>query len=397
MLIPCADEPKYLLTRLLLRKTNKIFSHNELSVKYSSELGEDNVAAYMDILTAPLYLSQAEHQSPKRSSRSSQTHSDSHQHDRFFTADELASLQDFQTALEPSKDQPHVKGQDGTKEIGNVASTSKMSSNKAKILKATNDASNPIVLESSDDEVTALETKPVTKTNSKHAKLDMKKIATGLSKEEEEQDPELAKAIRLSKYEALKKTIASTETPKKLVSRMMDKGKAATLISDTAGRSNSPSNASITVESPMSEPDDFYRLKEGDAEAIAAFARGASEMAVEEMIRHLNMAELTLIAKELKCWKSKYTASIGRFICCRIEADKHYHSFPASGDNHRTLIIREQADAPIICYSSGHCVPIPLSQHVPHKLDAYTRKVASDDACVHAETCEFVFGTGRPG
>lgn len=271
----------------------------------------------MDILTTPLDLSQAlQHQTPKRSSGSNQSDTDSLRHDRFFTADELASLQHFQTSLEPSKDQPDVQVHKGDKETGKVASTSKMPSKKVKVSKAMNDASNPIVLESSDDEATAVETKPVIKTSTKHAKIDMKKIATGLSKEEEEQDPELAKAIRLSKYEALKKTIASTETSKKLVSRVIDKGKAATLLPDTTAPSNSPAGATPKVESPPKlEPDDFYRLKEGDTEAITAFARGASEMAVEEMIRHLNMAELTLIAKELKCWKSKYTASDWPFLC----------------------------------------------------------------------------------
>lgn len=316
----CKDEPKYLLTRLLLRKTNKIFSHNELSVRYSSELGEDKVATYMDILTSPLDFSREEHQQPsKPASGSSDPDTDTRQHDRFFTADELASLQHLQTASEPpSKDVQDAKAKD-SKGSGKIARTSKIAPKNIKPLKPANNASNPIVVESSDDEITAVEfeTKPVVvKTKSTHAKLDMESIATGLSKEEEDKDPELAKAIRLSKYEALKKTMASTETPNKSGSNVIRKEDVgANVQSDTSASSKGPADKSGKLaSSPKPESDDFYRLKEGDTETITAFALGASDMAVEEMIRHLNMAELTLIAKELKCWKSKYSVSLPLFV-----------------------------------------------------------------------------------
>lgn len=306
------DEPKYLLTRLLLRKTNKIFSHNELSIKYSSELGEDNVAAYMDILTAKLDFNVDEDSEPTgHASGSSQPNGDSRQHDRFFTADELANLQLIQTTPEPeTKPNVDVKDARNRPAAGPAESSKPAVKNKAKALKPANDPSNPIVLESSDDEVIAVETKPaVRRIGTTHTKIDIQKIATGLSKEEEAQDPELAKAIRLSKYQALKKTMASTDTtskPKTDSARDIKPSLAGKLES---GKGKGKAPATKVAIPVKTVEDDFYRLKEGDTEDITAFARGSSEMAVEEMIKHLNMAELTLIAKELKCWKSKFTVS----------------------------------------------------------------------------------------
>lgn len=299
------------MTRLLLRKTNKIFSHNELSIKYSSELGEDNVAAYMDILTAPLDFSQTTHEPSKRASWTGQAVT-APGDDRFFTADELASLQHFQTTLEPQQE-PDTKAPRISGEADRPASTTKPMTKKNNILKTTNDASNPIVLESSDDdEVIAVSTiAPASIRYSGSAeKIDMKKIATGLTKEEEARDPELARAIRMSKYEALKQTVAVTGASRTMSSGHPGKDKAsATSLSNTTDPSKASDAPGKLPSPPRPEADDFYRLKEGDTEHITAFARGAAEMTVEEMIRHLNMAELTVIAKELKCWKSKYTVS----------------------------------------------------------------------------------------
>lgn len=299
------------MTRLLLRKTNKIFSHNELSVKYSSELGEDNVAAYMDILTSKLDFKEDEssHHSV-HASGSSQLQADLRQHDRFFTADELANLQLLQTTPEPEPEREEKKDVKDSKArlAGRPAESSKTAiKGKTRALKPANDPSNPIVLESSDEEEVAVEAKSsAPRTVSTQSKIDIKTIATGLSKEEENKDPELAKAIRLSKYEALKKAIVSTSTSAKLgTADVRDVELSVGKVESGKGKAPA-TNAAIPIKTA---DDDFYRLKEGDTEDITAFARGSSEMAVEEMIRHLNMAELTLIAKELKCWKSKFTVS----------------------------------------------------------------------------------------
>jgi hypothetical protein len=48
--------PKYLLSRLLLRKTNKIFSVKELIARYSTELGESYIPGYMDVLIETLQV-----------------------------------------------------------------------------------------------------------------------------------------------------------------------------------------------------------------------------------------------------------------------------------------------------------------------------------------------------
>ena len=390
---PLADEPKYLLTRLLLRKTNKIFSHNELSVKYSSELGGDNVAAYMDSLTSKLDFQGDESSGSKEpASGSSQPRGDVRQHDRFFTADELADLQLVQTNPEPEKEEKpdvnNVKTQAGRPEKSNKTAIK----SKAKVLKLANDSSNPIVLESSDEEVVAMNTKPSARDGgSVHSKIDLNAIATGLSKEEEAKDPELARAIRLSKYEALKKTIASTEgsglrrDTKPLVESKADSGKG-----------KAPAvNAAIPIKTTKTTDDNFYRLKEGDTEDITAFARGSTEMAVEEMIRHLNMAELTLIAKELKCWKSKFTVSRLCLRCPYVSNGPRLLS--AARNHHCTPIICKQADPSILCRDSRRGISIPIPQHVTDKFDADACKVAADHVGVHAETCTVIFGSVKAG
>ncbi|KAJ9099893.1 hypothetical protein QFC21_003898 [Naganishia friedmannii] len=315
-------EPKYLLTRLLLRKTNKIFSHNELSVRYSSELGEDNVAGYMDTLTSPLTFPEPRRRKTADSSPvgSSQLGIDAPRHDRFFTADELANLQHFEATWTTSAtDDDKIEG---IVEYNGVASKPVSGSDtKRKALpvkaKPMNDASNPIVLESSDDESGRMLTKvtkpsaPSVKKEQKPRKIQFKAISTGLTKEEEEQDPDLAKAIRESKLEALNRTSASTGTSKPLKTPLkVGDTQLGTTIKAIARTSTATDRRpyETKISHPLAtEEDEFYHLREGDTESITAFARRAAEMTVEEMIRHLNMAELAAIAKALKCWKSKYT------------------------------------------------------------------------------------------
>lgn len=391
-----ADEPKYLLTRLLLRKTNKIFSHNELSVKYSSELGEDNVAAYMDILTSKLDFHEDEYSGSKEPAPgASQSGGDVRQHERFFTADELADLQLVQTNLEPEKEEkPDIKSAKA-QPVGRPERPSKTAiKGKAKVLNPANDPSNPIVLESSDEEVVTMKTKPSSRGGcSMHSRIDLNAIATGLTKEEEAKDPELARAIRLSKYEALKKTMASTEGSLKSGNgtgrdtKPLVEGKA------DLGKGKAPAvNAAIPVKT---RDDDFYRLKEDDTEDITTFARGSSEMAVEEMIRHLNMAELTLIAKELKCWKSKFTVSR---LCSRCQyVSNGTRLLSAARNHHRTPVICKQADPSILCRGSRRGISIPIPQYVTDKFDADACKVAADHVGVHAETCTIIFGSIQAG
>lgn len=48
------DEPKYLLTRLLLRRQGKIHPYNSLIIAYSAELGDEGVKRAMKTLSSPL-------------------------------------------------------------------------------------------------------------------------------------------------------------------------------------------------------------------------------------------------------------------------------------------------------------------------------------------------------
>lgn len=254
-------------------------------------------------------------------------------HDRFFTADELANLQHFEAvSTPPATDGAELEEIDAYKGVSSKsvatshARKPRVSTSDAKRtalpvkVKQMNDASNPIVLESSEDEggqILTTNTKSSASSarmEQQPAKIQLKVISTGLTKEEEEQDPDLAKAIRVSKLDALRRTSASTGISKSIkTSVKVVETPIITASKTTSGKStittNRRPNESKAPLPVATAEDEFYHLKEGDTESITAFARKASEMTVEEMIRHLNMAELATIAKDLKCWKSRYTVS----------------------------------------------------------------------------------------
>jgi Fanconi-associated nuclease 1 len=48
------DDPKYLLTRLLIRRQGKIHPYTNLVLAYSAELGDEGVKKAMRVLSTPL-------------------------------------------------------------------------------------------------------------------------------------------------------------------------------------------------------------------------------------------------------------------------------------------------------------------------------------------------------
>ncbi len=124
-----------------------------------------------------------------------------------------------------------------------------------------------------------------------------KDVSSGMTEEEEKREPELARALKLSAWEALQASMSSST-------------KDVTPPSATSNKSDStPPRKGKEKETS----DDFYKMKEGSTDDITAFARGERDMQVEEMIKYLGMLELSAIAKEFKCWKAKYTVSDVRY------------------------------------------------------------------------------------
>jgi hypothetical protein len=244
-----ADEPKYLLVRLLLRKTNKIFSRNELKIRYSSELGH-HLQTAMQELIKPLGLNEEDGMGIK-ALPNEQDSTPAERMNGFFSADELRSI---------SNPSPCYKEMVGNAEAG--------PSNYR-------------------DRRMALEVLEIQNAKS------WKDVSSGMTVEEEMKEPELAKALKISAWEAIQATSKSST-------------KKETSPPTTPNKSGSISPAKGKAKEST---DDFYKMKEGSTDDITAFARGDQDMEVEEIIKYLGMAELSTIAKELKCWKSKYSVS----------------------------------------------------------------------------------------
>lgn len=105
-----------------------------------------------------------------------------------------------------------------------------------------------------------------------------REVSSGLTLAEEKADPALAKAMKMSRFEALKSAAEASAA----------KGKAK------------------MAPPPVPTEEDFYRMKDGSTDDIVAFARGEEDMEVEEMIKFLPMTDLSAIAKDLNVFKSKY-------------------------------------------------------------------------------------------
>jgi Fanconi-associated nuclease 1 len=248
-----ADEPKYLLTRLLLRKTNKIFAFSELKLRYSSELGHHLTGA-MEELVKPIAMVGEDEQTTHAQGSHGEEATQAGRMNGAFSAEELRRITLPSRAPTPDGSDVQTNADAGP-------------SNRSRV-------STPL----QDDFAEA---------------TSWRDVPSGLPAEEERADPELARAMKMSRWEVIK-----SERSEKSVSG----GASPVAISGSASPAKGKGKDTSAIEE-----DNFYKMKEGSTDDITSFAHGEDDMRVEEMIKYLGVSELTAIAKDLKCWKSKYT------------------------------------------------------------------------------------------
>lgn len=246
--------PKYLLTRLLLRKTNKIFSEREMVAKYSSELGQENIPEIMDQLVQCKFDNQTD--SPD-------------------------------AADTPPKNTPNVSSLG----MSAVAAPSGKGVT-AKPLTNFREPSLDIVEISSDSEIEQANQVITTKTH-------MPSESESVTRHQRTTTPERRIVI---------------EIPSSPAEPIVHKPKPLTR---TRTRKNEPDSVKKTLSPgptpvPSDDNDDdnldsFYTFKKLSkmTSAIDAFATGIDTLELEDLINQLGMTDLVKIGKELKLWKSK--------------------------------------------------------------------------------------------
>jgi len=355
--------PKYLLTRLLLRKTNKIFSVREIVAKYSTELGESHIPGYMDGLIQTMDIpeegqeveGEVEVNLPIAVSRQSPKATNTTE-DSLLPNELLADTLADGTPLKLEEGQVIAEqGQAGLPASQLVCSPSKRSLSPpelaTKVLVTPTKAPEVIEL-SSDSDTTSAPPKRLSKTPiPKRSESRPRRADSTPAKTPSKVHPMFA-AVTVAVVEPNRPVLPSTP-PKRTLSlpwtndkdvieimssppapavasssklkeeppRSMQrerrgsssekvKGKRPALVSAT------PSLKGQSAVGPDGKPttpteddlESFYTYKKLSnlTSKIRAFARGIDEMTVEEMISQLTMSELVKIAKELKLWKSKY-------------------------------------------------------------------------------------------
>jgi hypothetical protein len=361
--------PKYLLTRLLLRKTNKIFSVREIVAKYSTELGESHIPGYMDGLIRTMDIPETVHEVEVEVALSmtgdqpSPNVTVTNATDSLLPNELLADPLRDDTPLEPEeREVSQAQGQAAPPVNQLVSSPSKRSISPpqpAITVSATPTKVPEIIELSSDSDSTSPPPKKPSKTpipkrsesrlrraDSTPAKTPSKvhpmfatagtplRASTSKSQLAEPNRPSLpttppkrtlslpwtndhdvieimsSPPAPVASSSKLKDEPRSTQRERRGSSSEKIKGKRPALISATPSLKGSSAVGPDGKPTTPTEDDleSFYTYKKLSnlTSEIRAFARGIDEMTVEEMISQLTMSELVKIAKELKLWKSKY-------------------------------------------------------------------------------------------
>lgn len=184
-----------------------------------------------------------------------------------------------------------------------------------------------IVIDSSDDEIEPSapshtfisvpngEAKPC-------IKLKMEDMSIDMSAAEEKKDPELAKILRMSAFEAYQRKLLVEESPETKSAKNKTRVPNSKTKSTQGNGDEVAYNYSLRGKGKqivtVAQQEAFYTMLDPSTRSsdsstaarsgsITAFARGETDISVEEMIKELGMSDLASIAKDLKCWKSKYS------------------------------------------------------------------------------------------
>jgi hypothetical protein len=331
--------PKYLLSRLLLRKTNKIFSVKELIARYSTELGESYIPGYMDVLIEILQVpglltpndvlacEPVSSAPPELVSKDMGGTTSSQQPvTRTPSPTKRKCSQSIVTPepIEVSSDSdddcqsPSLRPGPPLRLTGTSGLVTKAP--KAEPSKTTPAKVHPMFAKSDT---------PVRKRSMAPEILPSTRSRVGSTPRREETHVIRDRAVTPDNVEVIE--IMSSPPPIAPISKPPDlrsflkpsrrnsgiekvKGKGPASKPTPAPLSRAQSNLGPDGKPTAATEDDlesFYTYKRLSnlTSTINAFARGIDEMSVEEMIAQLNMAELVKIAKELKLWKSKYNRS----------------------------------------------------------------------------------------
>lgn len=245
---------KYLLTRLLLRSETRILGIGRLVERYSAELGEANMPSLMRALIQPLDLPE------DKAIMSDST---------FLTEQKWEAL-----VLQSTSPEPPTKAATLKAKSRSASPTPSVFSN----------ADDPIVISDSSDEEAKPDVKPPAAPFGLDLELKPEDMPIDLSPEEQKRDPELASILQMSAFEAHQRSKASSEIAHTY--NVRGKGKQV-----------------VTRE----QEDEFYRMNKAAKGPLVAFCRGEQDMSVDELIYELPMSDLAAIARELKCWKSKFS------------------------------------------------------------------------------------------
>lgn len=252
---------KYLLTRLLLRSETRILGVGRLIERYSSELGEANMRPLMKALIQPLDLPEDKVVATDNT---------------FLTEQKWEAL-----VLQPTTPSPEPQATPAIDSISrSVTPTPSVFSN----------ADDPIVIDDSSDEDTKPTAAPTQPTAPFGLDLELKPedMQIDLSPEEQKRDPELARILRMSAFEALQRSKATSSSTAEIAYTYNVRGKGKQVVT-------------------REQEDEFYRMNKAAKGPLVAFCRGEQDMTVDELITELPMTDLASIARELKCWRSKYS------------------------------------------------------------------------------------------
>ena len=341
--------PKYLLSRLLLRKTNKIFSVKELIARYSTELGESYIPGFMDVLIevmeVPGVLTPNDVLAERPVSESAT--------DQLQTASIVQPASSGSAGLigspqpiirTPSPATPQERASKHTPELIEISSDSDDGLQSPSVRIAARCRSPKTSISA----CTAVKAKPSKTPPAKVHPMFAKsgtparqpsavsehtprtRCRAESTPRREDTPARRDRAVTPDKVEVIE-IMSSPPPPPASTSRLPD------LKSFLKPSSRVSGNEQVKFKRPFSTPtpavtsrvdsslgpdgkpivpteddlESFYTYKRLSnlTSTINAFARGIEEMTVEEMIAQLNMAELVKIAKELKLWKSKYNRS----------------------------------------------------------------------------------------
>jgi hypothetical protein len=318
-------EPKYLLTRLLLRKTNKIFSVKELIARYSTELGAGAIPGYMDVLIetinsliSPLTSETVVTPGPVSKDKSTESLFPSH----------VDGTDAFESDINSNKIEVIELSSDSETEVPTTALPEKSSSRirvvtskRSKTVKPVLSTNPPLPKQVySIFNQSRLRQVPNARQTSADQRVRLKSVDGSPSRPE--------KPVKQSVLEARLRTCATPErpivveipsSPEQLdtsFSQSLRRTFSRPTIDDSLQKRNSARSAASISDRPLamnehiSQEDlvTFYSFKRRSqiTSNFAAFARGIKDLAVEDMIVQLPMVELVAIAKELSLWKSKY-------------------------------------------------------------------------------------------